>query len=307
MEHGKNARNAADQSGKYRCENCGHSTSHPLKVAHVFCCAQCLVHYYTRSGRIADNLNSLVELRSELIRQIEEKRGSKIITMVHREEHGTKPRHRPYITIEDSEEILYSIRSTKDDTPIDFILHCPGGVIMPAEQIALAVHRHPAGVSVIVPHYAMSGATLIALAAKEIVMDPYSVLGPLDPQINGYPSPSLIKLTEIKKTDFVSDEMLLLADIAAKSLRQMNAFIVSLINDRLGAEKAAAIAQFLTGGYLTHDRPITAEDAQSLGLPVKMGVPDEIRQLMRLYKYTSQRHGSWYSVPCGSEHPSLRQ
>lgn len=299
MEHSKNMRKASDQSDKSVCENCGHSTSHPLRVAHVFCCAQCLVHYYAMSGRIHDSLSSLVELRSELIRKVEEERGSKIITMIHREEHGTKPRYRPSITIEDSEEILYSLRSTKDDMPIDFILHCPGGMVMPAEQIALAVNRHPGGVSVIVPHYAMSGATLIALAAKQIVMDPYSVLGPLDPQISGYPSPSLIKLTEMKKTDFVSDEMLLLADIAGKSLRQMKAFIVSLLRDRLGSEKAVAIAEFLTGGYLTHDRPITAEDAQSLGLPVKMGVPDEIQQLMRLYKYTSQRHGSWYSVPCG--------
>jgi ClpP class serine protease len=219
--------------------------------------------------------------------------------MVHREEHGTKHRHRPYITIEDSEEILYSIRSTRDDTPIDFILHCPGGIVMPAKQIAIAVNRHPASVSVIVPHYAMSGATLIALAAKEIVMDPYSVLGPLDPQINGYPSPSLIKLKETKKTDFVSDEMLLLADIATKSVRQMKALIISLTRDRVGSEKAATIAEFLTEGYLTHNRPITAQDAQSLGLPVKIGVSDEIHQLMRLYKYASEHHGSWYSVPCG--------
>ena len=284
-----------------RCENCGHPTNRPLTVTHSFCCARCLVNYYTSQGRTSDrNLNSLREFRSELIRQIEEKRGSKLVTMVHREQVGAQRKHKPYITIEDSEDILYRIRSVNDDTPIDFILHCPGGVIMPAELIALAVKEHPAGVSVVVPHYAMSGATLIALAAKEIVMDSYSVLGPLDPQINGYPSPSLIKLTEIKKADLVSDEMLLLADVANKSLRQMRVFIISLIRDRLGSEKATAVAEFLTGGYHTHDRVITAKDAQALGLPVKIGVPDEIHELMRLYKFASQHHGSWYSVPCGS-------
>lgn len=93
--------------------------------------------------------------------------------------------------------------------------------------------------------------------------------------------------------------MLVLANVAAKSLKQMKAFIISLIGDRLGAEKAAAVAEFLTGGYLTHDRPISAKDAQALGLPVRAGVPDEIHELMRLYKYASDRHDSWYSVPCG--------
>jgi ClpP class serine protease len=39
----------------------------------------------------------------------------------------------------------------------------------------------------------MSGGTLIALAADEIVMTPYSVLGPIDPQLRDLPAASLIK------------------------------------------------------------------------------------------------------------------
>ncbi|MGB6808924.1 MAG: hypothetical protein WBE81_20350, partial [Pseudolabrys sp.] len=40
-----------------------------------------------------------------------------------------------------------------------------------------------------VPVYAMSGGTLIALAADEIVLGEFSVLGPIDPQIAGLPLP----------------------------------------------------------------------------------------------------------------------
>jgi len=43
-------------------------------------------------------------------------------------------------------------------------------------------------VTVFVPHYAMSGGTLIALTADEIVMDPNAVLGPVDPQIGNMPA-----------------------------------------------------------------------------------------------------------------------
>lgn len=104
---------------------------------------------------------------------------------------------------------------------------------MPSEQIALALRGHPARVSAIVPHYAMSGATLICLAADEIVMDPHSVLGPLDPQIAGFHSPSLLRLAELKPPQFISDQMLILVDIAEKSLSQMKSFIIKLLEGRV--------------------------------------------------------------------------
>ena len=56
--------------------------------------------------------------------------------------------------------------------PIDIILHTPGGLALAATQIAMALKAHPAKKTVIVPHYAMSGGTLIAFAADKIIMDP---------------------------------------------------------------------------------------------------------------------------------------
>jgi len=76
---------------------------------------------------------------------------------------------------------------TDDDVPIDLLLHTPGGLVLASEQIAVAIRRHKAPVTVFIPHYAMSGGTLIALGADEIVMDPNAVIGPVDPQI-GDPS-----------------------------------------------------------------------------------------------------------------------
>jgi membrane-bound ClpP family serine protease len=92
-----------------------------------------------------------------------------------------------YITIEDSEQILRAIRLTPPDVPIDLILHTPGGLVLATEQIARALIRHPAKVTVFVPHYAMSGGTMLALAADEIVMDANAVLGPVNPQLGNFP------------------------------------------------------------------------------------------------------------------------
>ena len=72
------------------------------------------------------------------------------------------------------------------------MLHTPGGLVLAALQIAKAIREHKAKVTAFVPHYAMSGGTLIALAADEIVMCKHSVLGPSDPQLGQSPAVSLI-------------------------------------------------------------------------------------------------------------------
>ena len=119
--------------------------------------------------------------RRRLIQAFEAARGSRVITMIHRQESMARlgiPFGR-FIDIEDSEQLLRAIRLTPAGMPIDLVLHTPGGLVLASDQIAHALKRHPGRVTVFVPHYAMSGGTLIALAADEIVMDADAVLGPV--------------------------------------------------------------------------------------------------------------------------------
>ena len=227
--------------------------------------------------------------RLSLLAKMEQKYGYRFITMIHRQETigilGL-PIYR-FIDIEDSEAILRAIRNTPKDKPIALILHTPGGLVLAASQIARALKRHPAKKVVIVPHYAMSGGTLISLAADEIWMDPNAVLGPLDPQLavdqaSHLPAPSIIKVARMKGKE-ASEKFLVLADIAEKSLQEVQEFIVDLLKDKMGEEKAREIAKTLTEGRWTHDYPITYEKAKQLGLPVKDTVPEEVYQLMELY------------------------
>jgi len=226
--------------------------------------------------------------RLRLLQEMELKYGWRVITMIHREEcvrfFGI-PVYR-YIDIEDSEAIIRAIRSTPPERPIALILHTPGGLVLAAMQIAMALKRHPGKKIVIIPHYAMSGGTLIALAADEILMDRNAVLGPLDPQLSFkgqmVPAPSILKTFKIKG-DKASDEILILADVAQKALREVQEFIVDLLKDKMGREKAEEIAKTLTEGYWTHDYPITFEKAKELGLPVRDEVPPEVYRLMELY------------------------
>src|SRR4030088_446761 len=98
-----------------------------------------------------------------------------------------------YIDINDSEDVLRAIQMTDADVPLDLVLHTPGGLVLAALQIAKAVREHKAKVTVFVPHYAMSGGTLIALAADPIVMSEHAVLGPVGSQLGDRPAASSLK------------------------------------------------------------------------------------------------------------------
>jgi len=238
--------------------------------------------------------------RRRVMRQLEKKRNSRLITLIHRQEvlSFLGIGFRRYIDIEDSEALLRAIHLTPKDMPIDIILHTPGGLVLASEQIAHALVRHQAPVTVFVPHYAMSGGTLIAMAADEIVMDENAVLGPVDPQLGRYPASSILAVTQIKDVNETDDETLILADMAKKAVSQVKQTVVEiLMGNQMEAGKAHQIAEALSSGQWTHDYPIGAKEAEGLGLPISFDLPDEVCQLMQLYRQAGQRRPSVQYIP----------
>lgn len=237
--------------------------------------------------------------RQRLLEQLERKRKSRVIALIHRQETMSLlgfPLVR-YISIEDSEAVLRAIKMTDRDIPIDLILHTPGGLVLASEQIARALQKHPAKVTVFVPHYAMSGGTLIALAADEIVMDENAVLGPVDPQLGQHPAASILRVLERKPLSEVDDETLMMADIAEKAIRQVKRTVCELLRDKMTVERAEEVAHTLASGVWTHDYPITVDEARELGLPISTEMPEEIYQIMALYPQTAQRRPSVEYIP----------
>lgn len=224
--------------------------------------------------------------RQRLIARIENKRKSRVILMVHRQETMSLlgfPLMR-YIDIQDAEDVLRACDMTDESVPLDIVLHTPGGLVLPSLQIARAVRQHKGKVTVFVPHYAMSGGTLIALAADEIVMSPHAVLGPVDPQLNGMAAASILKVVEKKPVAEIDDQTLMLADNAQKAVAQLKEAARALLTRTMPGDKAESLAALLAGGERwTHDFPITADIARELGLNVSTAMPREVMQLMSLY------------------------
>ena len=227
----------------------------------------------------------LEAMRTRKIAQVEKERGSRVILLVHRQEAMRLlgfPLMR-YIDVHDSEEILRAIHMTDPEVPIDLVLHTPGGLVLAALQIARAIRAHPAKVTVFVPHLAMSGGTLIALAADEIVMSRHAVLGPVDPQLGQTPAASIVRVVEDKPIAHVDDQTLILADVGRKAIAQIRHAVRELLGDRLDADRAEELARLLSEGTWTHDYPITADAAAKLGLDVSIEMPESVLTLMSLY------------------------
>jgi ClpP class serine protease len=243
----------------------------------------------------------LAATRRRTLALIARKRNATVITLIHRQETLSLlgiPLAR-YIDIDDSQSVLGAIRATPAGRTIEIILHTPGGLVLAASQIARALSDHDGRIIAVVPHYAMSGGTLIALAADEIVVEGHAALGSVDPQLGQYPAASLVAVAEMPGRH--RDETLILADVGRKAIVQVEAVVTELLERHLPPEKATELAHLLATGTWTHDHPLMAQELEQLGLPVKVGVPEEERSLLSLYPQPRGREQSveYVSMPGG--------
>jgi ClpP class serine protease len=219
----------------------------------------------------------LLARRLMAIRSLEQKRDSRVITLIHRQETMALlgfPVAR-YIDIEDSEQVLRAIRMTPPEMPLDLVLHTPGGLV---------------------------------LAADQIVMDPDAVLGPVDPQLGSqqggyYPAASILRALEQPNPNR-DDQTLILGDIARKAINQVHGTVKYLLLEHQSEQKAEELARLFSGGQWTHDYPVTFEQARTLGLPVADAMPVEIYALMDLYPQAAQRRPSVEFVPAPYRAPT---
>jgi ClpP class serine protease len=247
---------------------------------------------------------TLLMQRRRALGAISRRREATVITLIHRQESLSLlgfPIVR-FIDIDDAESVLRAIREAPSERPIEIVLHTPGGMVLAARQIAAALADHDARVTAVVPHYAMSGGTLIALAADEIRIDRHAALGPVDPQLGQYPAVSVIAAAEHPGEH--EDQTLIMADVGRKAIAQVESFTARLLERRLPPERARETAHVLATGVWTHDHPLQVPELELLGLPVTVGVPDEERELMELYPQPRGRTPAVEYAP-GPPEPTL--
>lgn len=100
----------------------------------------------------------------------------------------TKPPGQQNIDIcdDDKNGFMATIYGLDRKKGLDLMMHTPGGDIAATESLVNYLRKmFGIDIRVIVPQIAMSAGTMIACAAKQIIMGKHSNLGPIDPQVNG--------------------------------------------------------------------------------------------------------------------------
>ena len=133
---------------------------------------------------------------------------------------------------------------------------------MPVVQIARALRRHGRAVA-FVPFHALSGGTLVALGAQQIYVWPDASLGPIDPQIGPYSASALLSIRDTKPLGSIDDHTLALAHEAEKALAET----LTMTRELVATE--AAVTR-LVAGKTPHSFPISFEEAQRIGLNVRL-------------------------------------
>ena len=86
------------------------------------------------------------------------------------------------ITAGDIQGLMEVINGLSGDK-LDLILHSPGGSAEATESFVSYLRTKFKDIRVIIPHAAMSAATMLACASDKILMGKHSFIGPIDPQI----------------------------------------------------------------------------------------------------------------------------
>lgn len=222
------------------------------------------------------------------------------------------------ITNEDLEgfmEVVYGLHGTS----LDLILHSPGGRAEAAEALVNYLRNKFDDIRVIIPHEAMSAATMLACAANRIVMGRQSYMGPIDPQfqlatalgIQSVPAQAILDQFVRAKKEFREDQANLavwlpsLQQYGPALLQQCeNAIALSkelvsrwlsrwmLAGLRNGNQAARRIAKALAAHQRmrTHGRPLDAQYLRSLGMVIDALESDQQLQEKTLTVYHAAMH-----------------
>lgn len=199
------------------------------------------------------------------------------------------------IAFDEAFEAVASIRQANPRAKVVVVLHTLGGYARPAHMIAQALKHHIAKskghynprreprVVAYIPYVAMSGGTMIALAADKVSMDQTASLGPIDTIYGGFPTDAYKALIDQKGVLATQDVLVMLAHEAGKYDQyavKVARDIVNIAHKPAGKPEDNTLADHLSSGALSHSQAISPKEAKDLGMNVSTKVPETIYGLV---------------------------
>lgn len=191
--------------------------------------------------------------------------------------------------LDDCEEIFmqWFQEDYSKNKKLEIIVHTYGGTIKSSDLIFISLMNYQGKVNVYVPFYAYSAGAMIAFAGKRLYMNPYAVLGPVDPQMyftvkneDTCPSNSLITLEKLKDRNRIKDDILINMT-TAKSYHQDNIDNLQKLFTKKNYKKQKIekiIDEFASGKH-PHNKPFDVHTLKSFGLKIRVNMPDDIQTI----------------------------
>jgi hypothetical protein len=192
----------------------------------------------------------------------------------------------------------------KGEKQVDVLIVSNGGDPTVSWRIISLLRERFERIGVLTSYAAYSAATLLALGANEIVMHPFSNLGPVDPQLTSFTESQ-------KRIDFSAEDLrhfldFVRTDVGISDQEQLERALELICKDAgaipIGAAKrstylslsmgeqllslhmedssqAKTIAETLNRSFFHHGYPVGRREAKQIGLPV-VKPNDELEELM---------------------------
>jgi hypothetical protein len=196
-------------------------------------------------------------LRQLLIEDIEKTTGRELIVYFALESEG--------INHSDADDISEIIVGLRDTNSVDLIINSPGGQVDSVEKVISVLKNRLGNYRVIVPNFAKSGGTVIALSSSEIVLGVNSELGPIDPQMNNIPCEVLAEAHPDP----------ILKKLANQAVERMKIFAAKILKNGMLKDKNEDDVKLVveklssSSSYKSHGAVIDHEEAANLGLKVQ--------------------------------------
>ena len=204
-------------------------------------------------------------LRQLLISDIEQETGRSLVVYFASADAG--------INHQDAEDLYEVMEAIEKNKGIDLYLQTRGGSVDATEKIIRFLRGRFGNYRVIVPNWAKSGGTLIALAAERIIMGTMSELGPIDPQYFDpkYGAVACELLENAKEIpSYIQKQMALTVD-GVKELAK------EFLKERVKEEEIDKVVNQLSSvhSYGSHAAVIDFHEAKEIGLPVDLLKEDD--------------------------------
>lgn len=191
------------------------------------------------------------------------------------------------------DQYLYELLKQCKPGGVDLLLETPGGFTDTTEKLCAMLRSMAPDLRVIVPRRAKSNGTLMALAAKEILMSATSELGPIDPSINNVPAEFILNDPQ---SNPIFRQVAMTAAMQTKRLAKELLKSGMMSDQEDGVVDAAVEALATRQRFHSHGSVVDAREAAQLGLKVNMldhgsELWQQLWLLRSMYAYDAPRNG----------------